>query len=87
MIVKYTDEFKKRFYELPISIQKIFYKQEIRLKNDSRDPRLHTKKLEGDILTFSFRITRVYRALFLFDSDKVLVMLTIGHRKDVYRKL
>lgn len=81
MIIKYTDEFKKRFYELPVNIQRMFRKQETKSKDN-----LHTKKLEGDPITFSFRITRTYRALFFFEDAKVAIFATIGHRKDVYRK-
>ncbi|KKS94437.1 MAG: hypothetical protein UV70_C0001G0051 [Parcubacteria group bacterium GW2011_GWA2_43_13] len=37
-------------------------------------------------MAFSFRITREYRVIFVFIESGVALFVTIGHRKDVYRK-
>jgi|GEM_PF-146989 len=86
MKISYTDEFCHEFKRLPNKVQTMFRKQEDLFKKDNRDPRLHTKKLSGDPTTFSFRITSSYRALFYLQTDSKIIFLTIGHRKDVYRK-
>ena len=86
MKVVYTSEFTKNFYLLPANVQRLFRVQEKRFRENWRDPRLHSKKLEEDSITFSFRITRTYRALFFFEDEKTAILATIGHRKDIYRK-
>jgi mRNA-degrading endonuclease RelE of RelBE toxin-antitoxin system len=85
MNILYTDEFCKQFTKLPLRIQSFYRKQEILFRVSSKDPRLHVKKLKGHPTIFSFRITRAYRGLFSFTDHQTVAMLTIGHRKDVYR--
>ncbi|MBU1160167.1 hypothetical protein KKD04_03255 [Patescibacteria group bacterium] len=86
MKIIYSEEFRKRFYKLPDRIKKLYRKQENIFKNNWRDKRLQTKKLKGFPFSFSFRITRSYRALFLFVDQETVLFATIGHRKDIYRK-
>ena len=85
MNILYTDQFRKCFQKLPLDIQSVYREQEIIFQSSSRDSRLHVKKLKGYPTVFSFRITRAYRALFSFTEAQTVLMLTIGHRKDVYR--
>jgi len=85
MNILYTAEFQKQFHKLPEDIQTLYRRQEILFQTNWRDPRLHTKKLVRQLNTFSFRVTRLYRVLFLFDSRDTVVFLTIAHRKDAYR--
>lgn len=85
MRVVYAEEFYKNFSKLPKAIQHLFRKQDALFKKNWRDPRLHTKKLEGHRLLFSFRITRNYRVLFNFVSEDTALFATIGNRKDIYR--
>lgn len=85
MKVLYAEEFTKKFRRLPPDIQRLYHKQEAILRHNWRDPRLHVKKLHGEPLTFSFRVTRDYRVLFVFVEDDTVLVATIGHRKDVYR--
>lgn len=85
MNVVYTDEFVKQFHKLPQVVQTRFRIQEQLFKANWRDARLHVKKLKGNVQTFSFRITRNYRVLFLFVEHETALFATIGHRKDVYR--
>ncbi|MDP1688933.1 MAG: type II toxin-antitoxin system RelE/ParE family toxin [bacterium] len=85
MKVVYADEFSKQFKKLPLEAQRIFYKQEKLFKVNWRDSRLHIKKLREHELSFSFRITRRYRVLFIFISEDLALFATIGHRKDIYK--
>ena len=85
MKIIYAEEFSKEFDKLPASAQILFRRQEKFFRVDWRDPRLHTKKLQGQLVTFSFRVTRKYRALFIFVDEQTALFATIGHRKEVYR--
>lgn len=85
MRIVYAEEFAKQLRKLPPGIQRLYRKQEAIFRQDWRDPRLHVKKLRGEPLTFSLRVTREYRVLFLFVENDVALFATIGHRKDVYR--
>ena len=85
MRIVYTVEFQKRFHKLPKRTQAIFRKQEKIFATDWQDSRLHTKKLKQDKLTFSFRLTRQYRVLFVFIDPGQVLFVTVGHRKDIYR--
>jgi len=87
MDIFYTKEFAKMFKRLPADIQELFYIQEKILKVNWRDVRLHIKKLKVKSITFSFRITRSYRAFFYFRSFNSITIYAIGHRKDIHRKL
>lgn len=53
MNILYTDEFKQELKRLPVKIRDIYHKQEKIFRNDTRDPRLHMKKLEGYPIYFS----------------------------------
>ena len=86
MKILYADEFKSQFKKLPKPIQRIYLRQENIFRNNWRDSRLHVKKLIENTITFSFRITRNYRVIFVFSDTDTALFLTIGHRKDVYRK-
>lgn len=75
---------KKALDDLPDRIHEKYDTQKDRLKEDRRDPRLHTKKLKGLDGVYSFRITRAYRGLFYFHKKEVIVIFSVGHRKDIY---
>jgi len=85
MTIRYAAELRKQFAKLPIDARRLFRVQEQRFRDDPRDPRLHMKKLHGEPVTFSFRITRRYRVLFVLVEPDVALFATIGHRKDAYR--
>ncbi|OGF64321.1 hypothetical protein A2Z53_00800 [Candidatus Giovannonibacteria bacterium RIFCSPHIGHO2_02_42_15] len=85
MIILYADEFSKQFFKLPKETQSVFRRQEIIFRKNWRDSRLHTKKLHGHSVLFSFRVTRNYRVLFQFVSENKVLFATIGNRKDIYR--
>lgn len=85
MRILYTNEFRKEFVSLPASIQSLYRRQESLLVMNPFDQRLHVKPLQGYDGVFSFRITRRYRVLFRIDQNTIIICLSIGHRKDVYR--
>lgn len=56
------------------------------LQENPFDPRLHTKQLTSELSgLFSFRITRDWRVIFRFESPEEIVLIDIGHRKDIYK--
>ncbi len=79
-----TLKFEKMPERLPASVQKAYVEQETILQGNPKDPRLHLKKLQGIYDTYSFRITRSYRALFIWEVNTVW-LFAIGDRKDIYR--
>ena len=55
-----------------------------RLKDLTIDPFMSSKKLSSSIIgTYRFRVGN-YRVIFDIDDDKIVV-LRIGHRKDIYK--
>ena len=86
MKIIYAQEFQKQLKKFPIDIQIIYHRQEDIFRANWRDTRLHIKKLSDQPFPFSFRITRNYRALFVFVETDTVLLATIGNRKDVYRK-
>lgn len=86
MKIFYAKDFVKKLERLPKNIQRLYLVQEDIFKENSRDSRLHLKKLKGKPIRFSFRITRSYRAFFYFQDSDEIVIYAIGDRKDSYRK-
>lgn len=84
MRILYAEEFAKQLQNLPTDIQRLYRKQEAIFRLNWRDSRLHVKKLRGEPLTFSFRVTRAYRVLFVLVESETVLFATIGHRKDAY---
>ena len=80
-----TEDFDRELLKLPRSIQRLYAVQEDRFITNPRDPRLHTKKLQGLRDVISFRITRRYRVLFYFQDSETAIFFDVDHRKDVYR--
>ena len=79
-----TDSFEEAFDKLLREIQRLYYQQEKRFKENWRDPRLHIKKVKGLSHTFSFRITRRYRLFFYFHTSDKAIFFDVDHRKDAY---
>lgn len=67
-----TDDFERAFRKLPKEVQHLYFTQEKRFQENWHDPRLHIKKVRALLFAFSFRITRRYRALFYFRTQKPL---------------
>ena len=87
MTLFYSKEFIRMLERLPASIRLLFIRQEQIVRENWRDSRLHLKQMKGKPISFSFRITRSYRAFFYFcGPDDAITLYAIGHRKDILRK-
>ncbi len=85
MQLKYSEYFRKAVKKLPESQQKKLAELLVIFSENPFYPLLHTKRLMGKLSdTYSFRITRDYRALFVFESKDVIKLESVGHRKDIY---
>lgn len=81
-----TEEFKKRYLELPLTIQKKAEKQEKIFRGNSFYPSLNTEKLEPKgKQVWSFRINKDYRIVFRFLDNNTALFLTCGHHNWIYR--
>ncbi len=85
--IQTTATFRKSFEKLPRGIQKKAHGLLEILAFDYRDARLHTKKLHGNRVEYSFRIYRDYRGIFCFEDGGIILLLHIAHRKDIYKEL
>jgi len=84
MRIFHTSTFSSEFKLLPGSVKKLYNKQEYIFLHNWKDSRLHTKKLKKSDTSFSFRITRRYRVLFIFADGETAFFTAIGHRKNIY---
>lgn len=84
MKIIYTKRFVQMVKRLPEDIQDLFFRQEEFFRINWRDSRLHTKRLHGKPVLFSFRITRKYRVLFSLVKRDTVLFTAIGSRKDIY---
>lgn len=79
-----TDTFSSNLKSLPLSIKRLYKKQERVFVLNWKDPRLHIKQLKGENSVFSFRITRRYRVLLTFIDKDTALFVSMGHRKNIY---
>lgn len=87
MTLFYSKQFIRMLERLPADIRVLYLRQEQILRENWRDSRLHLKQMKGKPITFSFRITRSYRAFFYFRASDMVTLYAVGHRKDIQRKL
>ena len=84
----YTPEFKRRYQELPLHIQKKAERREKLFRENAFYPSLMTEKLAPREKEYwSFRIDRSYRILFRFRNPKGVIFMTCGHHNWIYRYL
>jgi addiction module RelE/StbE family toxin len=84
--IRYTKTFVKKFQSLPQKIKLAYSELEPLFKKNPFHPRLHSKGLHGKLRNFySFRITRDYRVVYEFLSDDEAALITVRHRKDIYK--
>ncbi len=86
MTIYKTPIFVKRYEKLPKEVKRLYKKQELLFKENWLHFSIHTKKINELPRVFSFRITRKYRVLFYFINNTA-VFFSVGHRKDVYKKI
>ncbi len=86
MKILVTEEFEKRYRELPKHIQQKLHKQEGIFQENPFHPSLHTEKLQPKKREcWSFRIDRSYRILFRFTDSDTITLITVGTHDWVYR--
>ena len=86
MQVDYDKQFIKEATKLPAARKKLLANKLSYLAISPFDSRLHTKQLSSPLTgVFSFRISREYRVLFRFITAEQVFLLSVKHRKDVYR--
>ncbi|MBI2450987.1 MAG: type II toxin-antitoxin system mRNA interferase toxin, RelE/StbE family [Parcubacteria group bacterium] len=84
--VYYTDNFLKRVQKLSEKQQAKIARLVVLLKENPYYSQLHTKSLSGELAgIYSFRITRDFRVLFKFLSPYEILLIDVGHRKNIYR--
>lgn len=81
-----TEEFERRFSQLPLAVQKKAEKQEKLFRQNPFYPSLHTEKLEPkNKEIWSIRVDRRYRIVFRFVSGSTVLFLTVGPHDWIYK--
>lgn len=81
-----TKHFLKEVDRSPIEVQKKLDALLAELSKNPFYPLLHTKRLKGGLRRgYSFRISRDWRAIFVFEDQNTIKLINIGDRKDIYR--
>ena len=84
--VYYADRFLRCAKKLSEKQQDKLARLVVLLKENPHHPKLHIKFLSGELDgIFSFRATGNYRVLFRFLSADEVILIDVGHRKDIYR--
>jgi len=82
--VEYTREAKKRIDKLDTSIKKIIQKSIDSLTRDPYKGKPLSYELAG---LFSYR-TSDYRIIYkIEESQLIIIVVTVGHRREIYQKL
>lgn len=86
MRVYYSDNFFKHVEKFDHKQQAKLARLIVLLKENPFQSRLHTKSLSGNLSgLYSFRVKRDLRVLFKILSADEIILVNIGHRKDIYR--
>ncbi|MCR5203258.1 MAG: type II toxin-antitoxin system RelE/ParE family toxin [Lachnospiraceae bacterium] len=85
--VELSDRFKKEFKKLDRYTQKILRGWIDKNLVNTTNPRIHDKGLTANRSgQWRYRIGD-YRLICVIDDDKLIILaLTIGHRRDIYKK-
>lgn len=85
--IVYHRDFLKSAKNLPKTQQKKLAQLIQALQDNPFNYLLHTKRLANELTGFlSFRITRDWRCIFQFLNANTIFLLSVKHRKDIYRK-
>ncbi len=86
MRLLYHREFEKEAQDLPVATRRKLERLLPIIVENPFHSLLHTKPLTGDLRgKYSFRITRDWRVSFVFLEEDVVYLLSVKHRKDIYR--
>lgn len=88
LTLRFGNKFIKSAKKLPLAQQKKLAELLEILANQPYHALLHTKPLSGALLGFySFRISRDWRVIFQFTDPTEILLVLVGHRKDIYCKV
>ncbi len=86
MEIEFTEEFKRRYKELTLIIQKKAEKQEKLFRANPFYPSLHTEKINPKGReVWTIRIDDQYRVAFRFLTGQKALFLTVGSHDWIYR--
>jgi Txe/YoeB family toxin of Txe-Axe toxin-antitoxin module len=86
--IYYTEEFSRRYSDLPIAIQKKAERRERMFRENPFHPSLKTEKLQPLGREYwSFRVDRNYRIIFRFGEANKVYFVSCGHHQWIYRYL
>lgn len=86
--IEYAKRFVKEFRKIDAVHQKIIRKYIENNINNSINPRLLGKTMKGDKADFiRYRIGDYRLIAFIEDEKLIVTAITVGHRKDIYKKL
>ena len=75
-----SEEFKKRFEELPKNVKKKFFRKIKIFNQNPYHPILNAEKLGPPFKNiWSFRIDRSYRVIFKFVKERKILLITCSH--------
>lgn len=86
LVLVATNEFERRFAELPKSIQKKALKQQTLFSKNPFHPSLNTEKIAPKQQErWTFRVDRSYRIAFRFIDGKTVLLITVGPHDWIYK--
>ncbi len=84
--ILYGDHFLRLARKLPSAQQTKLANLLELLQDNPFHSQLHTKPLTGKLSgLYSFRITRDWRVIFQFRSPEEIILVNVGHRKEIYQ--
>lgn len=85
--VELSERFKKEFRKLDKYTQKMIRAWISKNLETTEDPRIHGKALKSNFSgQWRYRIGDYRLICMIIDEKLVILALTVGHRKDVYKK-
>ncbi len=86
MRIRFTEEFKQRYNQLPRILQKKADKQQRLFRSNPFHPSLNTEKLAPKSReVWTFRVDRKYRIAFRFIDGDTILALTVGPHDWIYK--
>ena len=82
----YSKDFQKLFKRLDHTVQKLIASYIKHNLEETYDPRIHGKPLRGKKAgLWRYRIANYRLIAEIKDDELIILLLTFGHRKDVYK--
>ena len=82
----YSKDFQKIFKKLDVSVQQLVASYIKHYLENTNNPRAHGKALGGNKKgLWRYRIGNYRLIVDIMDDKLIILMLTFGHRKDVYK--